>query len=118
MSSATFYVLVNFKGTFKEFVFQIPKKYHYETALFDYVDFATNKLLEYNVLVDYIKNNKIAIREKWNLSENEFAELIDGLKLVLIRDFSTCGLVRKIFLKTAVLLKGFVNRILRSVKKC
>lgn len=115
MNNATFYLIVNLDGEFKEWTIQISRKYHYENSLFDYVDFSLNKVLEYNVLADYIKNNEEALKDKWGLSDDEFLDLKDGLKLTLIREFSTCSFPRKVILEAKVLFKMFVRNFVRRL---
>lgn len=115
MNSAMFFVLVSKDGKFKEFTFQIAKKYHYEPTYFNYVDFNINKVLEYNVLYDFIKNNKKLLCERWDLTEDEYIELKEGLKLVLIKEFSTCSIPRKVILETTVLFRIFINKVLRRI---
>ena len=112
INNATFYLIVSADGEFKEWSVQIPKKYHYEMTYFDFTDFTTNKALEYNVLLDYIKNNEESLKDKWGLCDEEYIELRDGLKLALIREFSTCSFPRKVILEAEVLFKMFADRFL------
>ena len=116
MSSAIFYILCAKDGHYKEFSCQIPKKYHYENIFFNYVDFPQNKINEFNVLSDFIKNNKTALIEKWGLSKDEYCELKYELKLCLIKAYSTCSFPRRVILEATVLFNLFVNRILRRIK--
>ena len=115
MSPADFYILLKLDDTFKEFSVQVPKKYHYETTYFNYVDFPANKVVEYNVLFDYVKTNANLLKDKWGLSDEEYNELKDGLKLALIREHGTCSIPRRVFLETTVLFKIWFDRILRRL---
>ena len=116
MSSAMFYILLSTPKGFKELSITIPKRYHYETTYFNYTDFAANKVSEYNVLNDFLKNNEELLKEKWGLSKEELLEVREELKLTLIRMYSTCGFPRNVLLEASVLFKVFVNRVLRSIK--
>ena len=115
MNMATFYIMLSVDGYFKEYSIQIPKKYHYEPTYFNYIDFPSNKIIEYNVLFDYVKNNEEALKDKWGLSDEEYHDLRDGLRLALIREYSTCSIPRRVLLETTVLFKIFVDRILRRI---
>ena len=118
MNTCTFYILVSKDGGFKELDVTIPKKYNYESTYRNYVDFKQNKVIEYNVLYDYIKVNESSLSEKWNLTKDEFIELKEGLKLTLVREFSTCSVPRRVILETTVLFKMFINKILRRIVEC
>ena len=113
MNSTTFYILLNTPKGFKELSITIPKRYHYETTYFNYTDFAANKVSEYNVLNDFLKNNEELLKEKWGLSKEELLEVREELKLALVRMYSTCGFPRNVLLEASVLFKVFVNRVLR-----
>ena len=115
MNNVTFYLLCNKDGHYKEFSCQISKRYHYENIYFNYVDFPQNKIIEYNVLIDFIKNNKELLMNKWNLSEEEFEDLKYELKFALIRAYSTCSFPRKVFLEATVLFNCYINKILRRI---
>lgn len=115
MSSTTFYFLVSKNEEFKELSFQVPKRYHYESTYFNYVDFKIGKVIEYNIIYDFVKNNEELLKNKWNLTEEEYIELKEGLKLVLIREFSTCSIPRKVILETTVLFRIFINKVLRRI---
>ena len=116
MSSAVFYILLSTPKGFKELSVTIPKRYHYETTYFNYTDFVVNKVSEYNVLNDFLKNNEELLKEKWGLSKEELLEVREELKLVLVKMYSTCGFLRNALLEASVLFKVFVNRVLRSIK--
>lgn len=115
MANATFYLIFSKDGNFKEVTIQIPKKYHYEPVFFNYVDFSADKVNEYNVLDDFIGINQSSLKEKWSLSEEEYKQLKLGLKMTLIREYSTCSFPRKVILEARVLFDDFVNRILRRI---
>ena len=115
MSNATFYLAFSKDNEFKEVSMQIPKKYHYEPVLFNYIDFPVDKVNEYNVLDDYIGINQSSLKEKWNLSEKEYKQLKLQLMLVLIKEYSTCSFPRKVILEAHVLFNNFVNSILRRI---
>lgn len=115
MNTCTFYILVSKNEDFKELDVVIPKRYHYESTYFNYVDFKQSKVIEYNVLYDYIRNNEKSLSDKWGLKKEEFIELKEGLRLVLIREFSTCSIPRRVILETTVLFKSFVDKILRRI---
>ena len=113
MNSTTFYILLNTPKGFKELSITIPKRYHYEITYFNYTDFVANKVSEYNVLNDFLKNNEELLKEKWGLSKEELLEVREELKLALVRMYSTCGFPRNALLEASVLFKVFVNRVLR-----
>ena len=115
MNGTLFYILVKMADTFKELDLQIPKKYHYEQTYFNYIDFSSNKVIEYNILFDFVKSNENLIKNKWGLSDEEFYDLRDGLKLALVREHSTCGFPRNVILETTVLFNFFVTRFLRRI---
>ena len=115
MFGTTFYLLVKIGEDIKEFTLQVPKKYRYE-RICSYRDFVADKVTEYNVLVDFVKNGKELVTEKWGLSEEEYEELIEGLKSILIKDFCTCGALRKWFLSAAVRVRSFIRKLVRRNK--
>lgn len=110
MADAYFAILINDDRGFRELAVVVPKKYHYEREL-KYGDFATIKVTEYNVLVDYIRSNKLLIQEKWHLTEGEIEELLLGLKLLLINNYSTCTPLRKVILRLSLLWKMWNKKL-------
>lgn len=117
LQNALFYIIVSKGEEFRELAVNISKKFHYERHV-SYGDFETVKVNEYNVLVDFILNNKKELIEKWHLEEGEIEELLEGLKLCLIRDYSTCSGIKRYFLMLCVLLGALLQKFYRSIKKC
>lgn len=117
MSTALFYVLISEEGRFRELSLNVSKKFHYKRFV-GYGDFPIDKADEYNVLVDFILNNKGLVKEKWHLTEESLEELLEGLKLVLIKDYGTCSGFRKLMLRAPILFKKFVRDLLRRLKRC
>ena len=117
MANAVFYILYSVSDKFKELSIQIPKKFHYEKEV-NTKDFKTSKATEYNVLVDFIKNNVEGIREKGHLNKEEFKELLEGLYLVLLQRYCTKTLPVKYVTEAFALLKILVNRFMRRIKTC
>ena len=116
MSNAVFYILCEKDGAYKELSVQVPKKYHYETTYFNYTDFPSQKVTEYNILADFIKNNRGLIQEKWNFNDDEYNQLNNELKITLIRAHSTCSFPRKVILEAIVLFKLFIKNLVRRIK--
>lgn len=117
MNNADFYILIEHEGKFRELVLQVPKKYHYERRVF-YGNFQVQKANEYNVLVDYIESNKGLIIPKWHLEEGEYEDLMDGLKLCLVKGYSLCSDFERFAKVAALLCRGFIRKFVRSIKKC
>lgn len=117
MQNCDFYILVSSNGKFRELVLQVPKKFHYERHV-AYSIFQQQKVDEYNVLVDYIQNNKNLIIAKWHLEEGEYEDLMDGLEIHLLRQYSICSDFERSVRIAALLCIKFLHRIVRSIKKC
>ena len=117
MQSCDFYVLVSSEGKFRELALQVPKKFHYERHA-SYGLFQQQKADEYNVLLDYIQTNEEAIKIKWHLEKGEYEDLVDGLKLSLIKNYSLCSDFEQFVKIAALLCVGFMRKVVRSIKKC
>lgn len=115
MANALFYILISENGRFRELSLQVAKKFRYDRFV-GYGNFSIEKADEYNVLVDFITNNKAAIKEKWHLDEGSFSDLLDGLKIVLIRNYSTCSGLHRILLELPIVIKRFIRLIVRRIK--
>ena len=111
MANAYFVILIEEDGKFRELAVQVPKKYHYEREL-NYGEFAALKVNEYNVLVDFIKTNRLLIQDKWHLSEEKIEELLLNLKLCLINGYSTCSPARQFLLRLSVLWNLCVRKLI------
>lgn len=114
MANAYFIIFIEVCGKFKEFAVQVPKRYHYERTL-GYGNFLSSKVNEYNVLVDFIRNNEAHIKDKWHLSQEELEELLDGIKLCLIQEYSTCSKFKSFLLSLPIFIAALL-RIVRRIK--
>ena len=117
MGSALFYILVSKGEEFRELAVNITKKFHYERHV-SYGDFDVTKANEYNVLVDFILSNKDSLIEKWHLEEGEIEDILEGLKLYLVENFSTCSGFKRIIWIAFVVLGGLLRRIIRRNFRC
>ena len=115
MSDVTFYVIVSGAKGIRELAIHIPKKYHYEYFV-EPKEYAKNKGNEYNVLIDFLYRNRKEIEDKWELNRTEYLELLEGLELCLIKDYSNANFLMKKLKEVKVLLKVLVNRFRRVVK--
>ena len=117
MQAAVFYITVSDdSGNFRELALNVVKKFHYERHV-SYGNFDTAKANEYNVLVDFIINNKKNVIEKWHLEEGEYEDLLEGLKMCLIRYYATCSGFERLLLEAAEVFKSFVRKICRRIKE-
>lgn len=116
MADALFYILYSKDGNYKECSIQIPKKYHYENTYYNYTDFIATKVMEYNVLFDYVKSNKDSLKEKWGLSEEDYIEIKEGLREVLIKEYFKGEILKYWTLLGTFLLKKFVRRLVRRIR--
>ena len=108
MNNALFYILVGKDNKFKELMVQIPKRYHFINS-FNIGEFTSNKKDEYDVLADFLKYNKELLKDKWGLSESEFLDLLEGLELVLLENYSKNSGITKFLLKISVYIKWFLR---------
>ena len=100
MTETEFTMLVEHNGRMKEFVLVVPKKYAFKRTILKYEDFKALKLREYNVLSDFIVNNKSLAQVKWHLSDKEVEELVAGLEHCLIENYAVCGFMKRLVLTT------------------
>ena len=115
VNGAHFIIMVDKDGSFKEFSVTIPKRYHF-VLLTDHKEYKPNKAREYDVLKDFIMDNKSMLCEKWNLSEEEYEELLEGLYECLIEEYGKfSGFMKRIML-LPITLKKFVRRISKGVR--
>lgn len=112
MHEALFCVMVEFNGVVKELATMVTKRYRYtERKRGNY--FIPKKIDEYNILVDFLMYAKSRIVDKWNLSENDYQDLVKGLEICLIQKYSTCSP-----LKRALLLgQGMFSRLFSKIKR-
>ena len=117
MSNVTFIMLVSKDHDFKEFTVSIPKRYHFIT-LTQPNDYTVNKAKEYDVLRDFLVDNEEMLRNKWQLNEEEYKELLEELKICLLREYSKIpGVIRELLL-TPVYIKRFVRRMIGRLRIC
>ena len=117
MQGATFVMLVDKDGTFKEFMVTIPKKYHF-VSITQPREYNVGKSREYDVLKDFIVDNKQMICDKWNLSNEEYEELLEGLYVCLIEEYGKFSNFMKRIILLPITLKKFVRRISKGVRVC
>ena len=115
VNSATFIMMVDKDGQFKEFSVIIPKRYHF-VLLTDYKQYKPNKAREYDVLKDFIVDNKEMLCDKWDLSDEEYKELLEGLYECLIEEYGKFSDLAKCIMLLPITLKKFVRRIFRGVR--
>ena len=117
MANVLFYVLATVKGKVKEFKVQIPKKFHYNVLL-KRGNFIAHKATEYNVLVDFLKDNADTFMEKWNLNNKEFNELLRGIYLILVSQYSVIPPFLKRILEVKVYIEVLLDNVVGRFKKC
>ena len=114
MQGATFIMLVDKDRQFKEFMVTIPKRYHFIT-LTSPANFLTGKTKEYDVLKDFILDNKSMLCDKWKLSKSEYEELLEGLWICLIEEYSKYSSFVKWLMLFPISFKKFVRRTFGGV---
>lgn len=117
MANALFYVLATVRGKIKELKVQVPKKFHYN-AILKRGNFIAHKATEYNVLVDFLKDNSDSFMEKWNLNNKEFNELLRGIYLILVSQYSVIPPFLKRILEAKAYLEVLLDKGIRRFKKC
>lgn len=117
MANVLFYVLATVKGKVKELKVQIPKKFHYNVLL-KRGNFIAHKATEYNVLVDFLKDNAGTFMEKWNLNNKEFNELLRGIYLILVSQYSVIPPFLKRILEVKVYIEVLLDNVVGRFKKC
>ena len=110
VNNATFVMMVSHDGEFKEFSVTIPKRYHFIT-LTERKKYIPNKAKEFDVLKDFIVDNKQMLCDKWKLNEREYEELLDGLQECLILEYGKFSKFMKAVLLFPISLKRFVRRM-------
>ena len=110
VNNATFVMMIDHNGAFKEFTVTIPKRYHFIT-LTQPREYIPNKAKEFDVLKDFIVDNKQMLCDKWKLNEREYEELLDGLQECLILEYGKFSKFMKAVLLFPISLKRFVRRM-------
>lgn len=112
LSNALFYVLLEVDGKSKEFSIQVPKKFHYD-RFYRYCDFVHGKVVEFSILIDFIKNNKELVQSKWCLTDKEYYRLITQLEYTFIRNYHIKGALWEWPLLLGVWAEDMIDRIIR-----
>ena len=115
MTSTYFHVLIRQGKKIRELIAYIPKKYTYRDILKS-KEFDKEKLKEYNVLLDFLKEAKERVMLKWHISEESFEDLLLGLKLCLIEHDCTAAPFKKLLLKYEQILRIKVHRLIRGIR--
>ena len=117
INSVTFVMMIDKDHSFKEFTVTIPKRYHF-ISLTKGSDYIVGKAREYNVLKDFIVNNKDMLCEKWGLNNIEYEELLEGLYECLIVEYGKASDFAKWCMLLPITLKRIVRRIFGRVRTC
>lgn len=115
MQDALFCIMVEVRGVVKELATMVTKRYHYKEYK-NKENFIPQKVDEYNVLNDFLIYSKTRIKSKWDLSEEEYQSLIQGLERCLIERYSNCGFARKVLLLGQGIFRGLISSIKRRFK--
>ena len=112
MSEVTFIISTGFVGRQKDLELHIPKKYKFKRdfSVYSYVGF--KKATEYNLLIDYLKQERQDLKVKWFICDDTYDELLTGLKICLLENYAE-GLGP--FKKRVLMLLGL--KIKRRLKK-
>ena len=110
VNGAHFIIMVDKDGSFKEFSVIIPKRYHF-VLLTDHKEYKPNKAREYDVLKDFIMDNKSMLCDKWKLSNSEYEELLEGLWICLIEEYGR----QPEFVKRLMLFPISFKKVVRRV---
>ena len=74
-------------------------------------DFEKDSFIGYKAILNLIKGEQGGrLRESWRLSDEDFKELPFELYLCLVREHSTCGILKKLFLIMTGLIKFCFGR--------
>lgn len=108
MSEVTFIISTSFFGRQKDLEVHIPKKYKFKRdfSIYSYVGF--KKGTEYNLLIDYLKQERQDLKVKWFICDETYDELLIGLKICLLENYAE-GLG---FFKKGVLIGREVLKLL------
>lgn len=112
MQDALFCIMAEVHGVVKELATIVSKKYHYK----EYKtcgDFIPQKVNEYNVLMDFLIYTKSRIKERWDLSEGEYQDLIKGLEICLIEKYSKCSPLKRVLLLGQGIFRGLISKVKR-----
>lgn len=115
-TSVYFHILIKQDIKIRELVAFIPRKYRFKRTLSSN-DFEQEKLLEYNVLIDFIEDAKERLLPKWHISEEDLLELKEELLTCLIQNHSTCHAWKEVLLKYVHELRVKVLRFIRGLAK-
>ena len=117
INSVTFVMMIDKDHSFKEFMVTIPKRYHF-ISLTKGSGYIVGKAREYDVLKDFIVNNKDMLCEKWGLNNIEYEELLEGLYECLIIEYGKASDFAKWCTLLPITLKRIVRRIFGGVRVC
>lgn len=115
-TSIYFHILIKQDVKVRELVAFIPRKYKFKRTLLS-SNFEQEKLLEYNVLVDFIEDAKERLIPKWHISEEDLLELKEELLTCLIQNHCSCPAWKEVLLKYLHTLKIVILRFIRGKVK-
>lgn len=106
-----FYILVSKDKKVKEYTLKLSGKYYYVTPK-NLRDFKAEEYKNFNIITKFLLGeNKDRIRDSWGLTKEEYRELIFGLYFLLVKQYATCGWLKKGFLLLAGLIKFKIGRL-------
>ena len=112
-TSVYFHILIKQDIKVRELVAFIPRKYRFKRTL-NSTNFEQDKLLEYNVLVDFIEDAEERLLPKWHISEEDLLELKEELLSCLIKNHCKCPAWKEVLLKYLHAAKIFILRLIRG----
>lgn len=97
VNSASFLICVLEDKVTKGLEVTVPAKYKFSRFLIS-KNYDQEALKQYNILVDYVLNNKKQLKDKWCLTNKRYDELLYGLRLCLAEKYSKGNLFKRIFI--------------------
>ena len=110
MLPASIYVIVRQDKNIKEFLINIPKKFCYSVIKKDFIK--RTKIDEYSILKDFLLFSKEMILKKFQISEEDYNDLILGIDLCVIDKYSNLSK----FSKKLEILKNICIDGIRRIK--
>ena len=110
LHSPTFYILAKVDGKLRELTLKLSGEVKCP-PLKDQKDFSAIGCRDYLIITDFLLGeNGERVRLSWGLTKEDFRELIFELYFALVKEYSTCGVLRKSFLLLFGAWKFFMGR--------
>ena len=110
LQDPTFFILAYLNGRVRELTLKLSGEFKCP-SLRNFKDFEIESYRSYIIITEFLLGeNGERVRKAWGVTEEDFRELIFELYFCLVKEYSTCGFFKKVFLIFVGIWKLFAGR--------